>query len=124
MNTNLAQNPFFILELPPTCSRQQVEREGQKLLGLLELNLTRAATYPTPLGPQPRTPELIRGAMAELRDPVKRIFHELWADVATPDPKAENAGETTQPDDTLPPTTEDHATAWPGIWALFDWRSP
>ena len=122
MNASLAQNPFFILELPPTCSRQQVEREGQKLLGLLELNLARAATYPTPLGPQPRTPELVRGAMAELRDPAKRIFHELWADVATPEPDAENANPP-QPDDASP-TAENHATPWPGVWALFDWRSP
>jgi hypothetical protein len=83
----LALNPFYVLELPPDCVRVDVERQGQKLLGMLALNLAAAKTYATPVGPRPRTEELVRQAMAELRDPDKRIGHELWARLpATPLP--------------------------------------
>jgi hypothetical protein len=72
-------NPFYVLELPLDCSRMEIEREGHKLLGMLEVGLSGADTYRTPLGQMQRTAELVRGAMAELRDPEKRIGHELWA---------------------------------------------
>jgi hypothetical protein len=75
----LQENPFYVLGLPPTCSRQEVEREGQKLLAMLELGLAEAGHYPTPLGPRPRTAEAVRAAMAELRQPSRRLLHELWA---------------------------------------------
>lgn len=75
----LADNPFYVLGLRPACSRLDVEREGQKLLGMLELGLKAAATYMTPLGPQPRSADKVRTAMAELRAPDKRLLHEFWA---------------------------------------------
>lgn len=75
----LTDNPFHVLGLTPLCTRPDVEREGQKLLGMLELGLHQARAYPTPLGERERTAELIRWAMAELRDPEKRLQHELWA---------------------------------------------
>lgn len=78
------ENPFYVLGLRPECSRMDVEREGQKLLAMLELKLKAAATYATPLGPAERTPEKVRMAMAELRDPKRRLTHEIWA---TLDPK-------------------------------------
>jgi hypothetical protein len=31
------------------------------------------------VGPAPRTPELVRQALAELRDPARRLLHEAWA---------------------------------------------
>jgi hypothetical protein len=79
LNARMADNPFYVLGLRPTCSRADAEREGTKLLGMLELGLAAAATYATPLGPQPRTPEKVREAMGELRDPERRLRHELWA---------------------------------------------
>ncbi|MCA9676301.1 MAG: hypothetical protein KC464_14785, partial [Myxococcales bacterium] len=65
----VVENPFLVLGLAPTATRMEIEREAGKLLGMLELGLAAAATYATPLGPRPRTPELVRTAAATLRDP-------------------------------------------------------
>lgn len=75
----IARNPFYILGLHPLATRAEIERQGQKLLGMLEVGVKSASFYPTPLGKQPRDPELIRFAMAELRDPQRRLTHEVWA---------------------------------------------
>jgi len=75
----IADNPFFVLGLSPDASRIEIEREAQKLLGMLELDFADARTYATPLGPQARTPELVRAAVAALRDPYRRLVAELWA---------------------------------------------
>lgn len=75
----ILENPFYVLSLRPTATRAEIEREGQKLLGMLELDLSTADTYATPLGSEERTPDKVREAMAELRDPEKRLVHELWA---------------------------------------------
>lgn len=80
----IADNPFFVLGLSPEASRIEVEREAQKLLGMLELGFAGAATYATPLGPRPRTAELVRAAVAALRDPYQRLIAELWARHAPP----------------------------------------
>lgn len=83
------ENAFYVLGLGPECSRAEVEREGQKLLAMLELSIEAARTYKTPLGPMPRTVDRVRQAMAELRDPQKRLVHELWAQLpAEPEPAA------------------------------------
>lgn len=81
---SLEDNPFFVLGLPSDTSRIELEREAQKLLGMLELGFAEAATYETPLGPRPRTPELVRAAVAALRDPYRRLVAELWARHAPP----------------------------------------
>jgi hypothetical protein len=75
----LTENAFHVLGLKTTASRADAEREGQKLLGMLELGLHQATSYVTPLGERERTAELIRWALAELRDPEKRMMHELLA---------------------------------------------
>jgi hypothetical protein len=75
----LVENAFLVLGLPADAPRLDVEREAQKLLGMLELGLAAAATYETPLGPRPRTPELVRAAAATLRDPERRLVAEIWA---------------------------------------------
>ena len=79
MSAKIAENPFFVLGVSPDASRIEIEREAQKLLGMLELNFADALTYATPLGPRPRTPELVRAAVAALRDPYQRLVAELWA---------------------------------------------
>ena len=68
----IAENPFFVLGLLPDASRIEVEREAQKLLGMLELEFAAAQRYDTPVGPQPRTAEAVRAAVAALRDPYRR----------------------------------------------------
>ena len=75
----LTDNPFYVLGLRPDCSRTELEREGQKLLAMLELGMSAVQSYATPLGPVPRTADAVRQAMAELRDPQRRLMHELWA---------------------------------------------
>jgi hypothetical protein len=73
------RNPFLVLELGPEADREVVERQGEKLLSMLAAGLEAARRYPTPLGPRERTPEGVRVALAELRDPDKRLVHEWWA---------------------------------------------
>ena len=80
----LAENPFFVLGVSPDASRIELEREAQKLLGMLELGFAEAQTYATPLGPRPRTAEAVRAAVATLRDPYQRLLAELWARHAPP----------------------------------------
>jgi hypothetical protein len=81
---SIADNPFFVLGLSPDASRIEIEREAQKLLGMLELDFAGARSYQTPLGPRPRTPEAVRAAVAALRDPYRRLVAELWARHAPP----------------------------------------
>jgi hypothetical protein len=75
----LRDNAFHVLELPPSASRHDVERQGQKLLGMLELGLSAAKRYPTPVGPCERDADKVRVALARLRDPDARLEEELWA---------------------------------------------
>jgi hypothetical protein len=75
----IADNPFYVLGLSPDVSRIEIEREAQKLLGMLELSFAEAMTYQTPLGPRMRTTESVRAAVAVLRDPYQRLVAELWA---------------------------------------------
>jgi hypothetical protein len=72
-------NPFLVLELPAAAGRQEVERQGAKVLAMLAAGVDGAASYATPLGPRQRTPEMVRLALAELRDPARRLAHEWWA---------------------------------------------
>jgi hypothetical protein len=75
----LKDNPFLVLELPPDCSPMEIERQGKKLLGMLELDLEASRTYGTPLGRFVRTPEKVRESMAVLRDPARRGVFAPWA---------------------------------------------
>lgn len=112
----IRDNPFYVLGLRPEATRQQVEREGQKLLGMLELELASAARYLTPVGPGERTVDKVRIAMAELRDPERRLGHELWARLE-PTPLPAVTTET-------PERPRRKADApWEGALALLGWRS-
>jgi hypothetical protein len=77
--TRHLENPFLVLALAPDTDAGAVERQGQKLLAMLAAGLAEAGRYATPLGARARTPELVRAAMAELRDPERRLGHEWWA---------------------------------------------
>ncbi len=72
-------NPFYVLGLPPTASRAEVERAGQKWLAMLDVGIAAASTYETPLGGMPRDADLVRKSTAALRDPDLRVVHEIWA---------------------------------------------
>ena len=117
----MRDNPFYVLALRPDATRQAIERQGTKLLGMLELKLKSAAAYPTPVGRAERTPEKVRWAMAELREPSRRLDHEIWARL---DPEALGAAKAP----TLPGDEEIAATApraddpWPEAFAALGWR--
>lgn len=115
----LAHNPFYVLELRPDCSRAEVERAGQKLIGMLELELSAAHSYRSPLGQHRRSPELVRMAMAELRDPNRRLLHELWATLEPSDGGGEEAAASDERRDDAPDTSP-----FPALHALGfgDWR--
>jgi hypothetical protein len=104
----IADNPFLVLGASPDATRVELEREAQKLLGMLELGFAEAMTYATPLGPRARTPELGRAAIAALRDPQQRLVAELWARHA---PAAAPAASTPAPE----------ATGTPGLRRALGW---
>jgi hypothetical protein len=88
----ISENPFYVLGLGPDASRAAIERQGQTLLDQLELGIASVKIFRTPLGESPRDAERVRWALAVLRDPAKRLAHELWATLpgapldAPPDP--------------------------------------
>ena len=92
-SAHLAENPFFVLDLPPTASRAEIERTGQRLLAELSLERESSRTYRTPVGRIERTPDSVRAAVAELRDPVRRLEHEVWATVPVRDAPADDPEE-------------------------------
>lgn len=113
-------NPFYVLGVPVDATRAEIEREGQKLLGMLALGLSPAAAYDTPLGPAPRTPEAVREAMAELRDPERRLMHELWARV--PAAPGNGAGASFASPAGLESGAEPTGEPWPEALAVLGWQ--
>lgn len=113
----IRDNPFYVLGLPPGATRAEIEREGQKLLGMLELKLASSARYRTPMGPGERTAEKVRCAMAELRDPERRLAHELWArlDPAAMPPLTDA--------ESRPPPRRRADAPWPAALSKLGWRA-
>ncbi|HKO47923.1 MAG TPA: hypothetical protein VJV79_09380 [Polyangiaceae bacterium] len=75
-----------MLGLAPSATRLELERAGQRLLAELAIGRKTALEYDTPVGRNARTPELVRQALAELRDPGRRLVHEAWLQLAAPLP--------------------------------------
>jgi hypothetical protein len=88
-------NPFFVLGVNTRASRAEVERAGQKLLGLLAVGSAAATRYDTPFGSATRDADGVRAALATLRDPTERVIYELMANVAHRDgaPRGEKAAQ-------------------------------
>jgi hypothetical protein len=103
-------NPFFVLEIATDATPTEVERAGQRILGLLAVGSTAAGVYPTPLGPATRDADRVRQALAALRDPEQRVLHELWAHVAPTEQASSHAS-------TGPWKGAEHALGWSGLWA-------
>jgi hypothetical protein len=108
VSAKIADNPFFVLGVTPDASRIEIEREAQKLLGMLELDFAAVKTYSTPIGDRPRTPEAVRAAVAALRDPYQRLVAELWARHA--------------PAHTREPATDDDEPKPPSLRPALGWR--
>jgi hypothetical protein len=103
-------NPFFVLEVATDATPTDVERAGQRLLALLTVGSANAQTYPTPLGTATRDAELVRQALAALRDPEQRVVHELWANVASA------AGAASDHNNAGPWEGAEHALGWSALW--------
>lgn len=116
-SSHLANNPFYVLELRPAATRPDVERQGGRLLSMLEVGIARSARFDTPVGEQARTPEAVRVAMAELREPDRRLRHELWA---TLPPGVVPAGEAAE--GAPEPDSADPRGPLPELWTLAGWR--
>jgi hypothetical protein len=119
-------NPFFVLGLAPECTAADVERTGQKLLGLLTLDVASARTYASPFGPVSRTADDVRAAMAELRDPDRRIVHEVWARLPMPEETPGTGRATTSQAAARPTSSADEpgAFCWKGSITALGWRRP
>ena len=74
----ILDNPFLILEIVPGSSGLEIERQGKKILGMLELEIPGAGAYESPLGSRKRDKDLVRQAVSELRDPLRYHFHAFW----------------------------------------------
>lgn len=74
----LTENPFRILGVSPAATSREVEREGERLLGLIAADLDDTSSMPPLGGEQERTSEQVRWALGELRDPLKRTVHEFF----------------------------------------------
>ncbi len=73
------RNPFFVIGVPPDATRPEIEREGARILAMLAAGIPGADRYAGPLGEGTRDEETVRAALAELRDPERRLAHEWWA---------------------------------------------
>jgi hypothetical protein len=102
-------NPFFVLGVNTRASRAEVERAGQKLLGLLAVGSAAAARYDTPFGPATRDADSVRAALATLRDPAERVIHELLANIVHRD---------------VAPRSENPAQPWEAAGRAIGWTAP
>jgi hypothetical protein len=66
------KNPYFILELDPDASPLEIERQGKKLLALLEVGAAKGRSYESPFGSFDRDATMVREAVAALRDARRR----------------------------------------------------
>jgi hypothetical protein len=65
-------NPYFVLEVSPAVTPGEIERQGRKILGLIELGAAKGFSYACPLGTFPRDATMVREAIAALHDPKRR----------------------------------------------------
>jgi hypothetical protein len=66
------KNAYYVLELGPTATVSDIERQGQKLVALLSVGARQAGVYSCPFGELPRDETMVREAVARLRDPSLR----------------------------------------------------
>ncbi|WP_250461813.1 hypothetical protein [Microbulbifer litoralis] len=77
-NPALSGWPFWVLELTPSASLNEVNRAAREIAGKLALQMDGAGEYPTPAGVMSRDEFLVREAQAVLIDPQRRLLAEFW----------------------------------------------
>lgn len=95
-----ADNAYWVLSLSLDATPAEAERQGRKILGMLELGKVSAKEYTCPLGTFARDATMVREAIAAFRDPKVRARHRCLASLIAPDraPVSWPAA----PDDALP----------------------
>jgi hypothetical protein len=78
------RNAYYVLELLPDATPGEIERQGRKLLGLIELGTARGTVYACPLGTFTRDATMVREAMTMLRDPKRRAKERCLATLVDP----------------------------------------
>jgi hypothetical protein len=73
------KNPYAVLGLSPDATPGDVERQGKKLLGLLEVGAEKAKSYAYLGSTLPRDATMVREAMAALRDPKRAVRERCLA---------------------------------------------
>lgn len=71
-------NPFHVLCLSIDATHEEVERRAAELVRDIDAGRRGADTYVTPLGRRQRTRTLVLWACKQLRDPDRRLQHEVW----------------------------------------------
>jgi hypothetical protein len=112
LKLDLVDNPFFVLELEADAGPMEAERSGNKLLAELDLGRASAGTYLTPFGPRVRDAELVRKAMAALREPRLR---EVYASFAPPRSTWRTDARTADGDPARTPAEAALARVWDAI---------
>jgi hypothetical protein len=97
-------NPFHVLCLSTDASHDEVERRAESVLREIDAGIAGAHTYVTPLGKRLRTRALVLWACKQLRDPDRRLQHEIWY---------------VEPVDRSPAPDRPH----PEAWRAFAWRA-
>jgi len=77
-NPALSAWPFWVLELTPAASLNDVNKAARELAGKLALKMAGATEFPTPGGIRQRDEFLVREAQAVLIDPERRLLAEFW----------------------------------------------
>jgi hypothetical protein len=108
------RNAYWMLELSPDATPAEIEREGRKLLGLLELGTARGKTYACPLGTFSRDATMVRDAMAALRDPKRRARERCVASLIG-GPPAKGTGNESANEDVDAPVPDALRIVYPGL---------
>lgn len=70
--------PFWVLELTPSCSIQDIERAAREITARITLQVAGADGFCCPGGKARRDAYLVREARARLLNPQSRLLCEFW----------------------------------------------
>lgn len=70
--------PFWVLDLLPECSNQDINKAAQLISSKLTLGVPKAEFFDTPSGQKNRDEFLVREAKSILDDPAQRLLAEFW----------------------------------------------
>ncbi len=79
MAQRFTKDPFYVLDVPRTATKPELEAVAASLLDALAQGVRGAARYLTPLGERRRDAGSVNEATHALREADTRIVHEVWA---------------------------------------------